>query len=91
MTGVISVLWSVWGVLIVLLVGLKLYCDKVSQDEDDQIVLDDAFEHVKAEQAAIVAKVHQVEPVRRVVMWLTAAMSLVVLGYYGMDILNQFK
>jgi hypothetical protein len=84
-------MWAVWGAFVLLTLILKIYAGRLSRDEDDQLVLDDAFSHVKAEQAAIMVKVHKLEPVRRAVLILTAAMTLVVIGYYVMDVINQFK
>jgi hypothetical protein len=84
-------MWLVWGALILLLIGLKIYYDSLTRDEDDQLVLDDAFDHVKSEQAAIMAKIHRIQPFRRVVTGLAGVMTLVVIGYYVMDFVNQFK
>ena len=42
--------------------ALYLYRSSLTSDEDDQIYLDDAFEHEKAAQEAIVAKVNKIEP-----------------------------
>lgn len=91
MTGFVPIMWAVWGVLVVITLGLKIYTAKLSQNEDDQIVLDDAFDNVRAEQAVIVAKVKKLEPLRKVMLWLAVAMTVVVIGYYVMDIVNQFK
>jgi len=87
----VPVMWSVWGVLVLALLGLKIYSDSLARDEDDQIVLDEAFDNLKAEQAAIVARVHKVEPARKIVLGLVVAMTLVVIGYYVMDIVRQFQ
>jgi hypothetical protein len=91
MTGFVPVMWAVWGVFVLLMLVLKIYTNRLSKYEDDQLILDEAFSHVKAEQAAIMAKVHQIQPVRRAVLALTGAMTLVVVGYYVMDVINQFK
>ncbi len=91
MTGIVPIMWSVWGLLVVLMIILKIYTGRLSRDEDDQIVLDDAFDHVKAEQAAIMAKVNKLEPVRKASLWLVGLASLFVVGYYVLDIINQFK
>ncbi len=91
MTGFVPIMWAVWGVLVVIMLALKIYSGKLTQNEDDQLVLDDAFDNVRAEQAAIVAKVKRLEPLRKVMMWLAVAMTVVVIGYYVMDIVNQFK
>ncbi len=87
MTGFVPVMWSVWGVLVLLVVGLKMYTSRLTRDEDDQLILDDSFENVKIEQAAIVAKLARIEPVRKVALWLAAAASAVVAVYYVRDIL----
>jgi hypothetical protein len=87
MTGFVPVMWSVWGVLVLVLLALKLYTGRLSRDEDDQLILDDSFDNVKAEQAAILAKIARVEPVQRIAMWLAMAATLFVMAYYIRDIL----
>jgi hypothetical protein len=84
-------MWTVWGVLVVLMLSLHLYRSSLEKNEDDQIFLDDSFEHEKAEQIAIVAKVHKIEPVLRVAKLLVLAMTVVVLIYYIRDILLQLN
>ena len=91
MTGIVPVMWAVWGVLILIMLALKIYNGRLTRDEDDQLVLDAAFDHVKAEQAAIMEKVHKIEPLRRASLWLAIAATVFVVGYYAMDVLNQFK
>ena len=87
----VPAMWAVWGVLVLFFIGVKLYISRLSRDEDDQLVLDDAFEHVKAQQAAIIARVNRFAPVRKAVTVLVAAMTLFVIGYYALDVINQFK
>jgi len=84
-------IWVVWGFLVVLFVALKVYAGRLSRDEDDQLVLDDSFEHVRAEQAAIVARLNKVQPVMRAVLVLLCVMTLVVVGYYVVDAIRQFQ
>jgi hypothetical protein len=91
MTGMVPIMWAVWGALIVLVLLLKIYNDRLTRDEDDQLVLADSFEHVKTEQAAMIARVNRFAPVRKVVMGLAGAMTLFVIGYYLLDVFNQFK
>jgi len=91
MAGFVPVMWMIWGALIVIMLALKIYTGRLAQNEDDQLVLDDAFENVRAEQAAIIAKVNKMEPIRRVSMWLAVAATVFVAGYYIWDIVNQFK
>lgn len=91
MTGFVPVMWVIWGVLVLLMLSLKIYTDRLSRDEDDQIILDDAFDHLKTEQAAIVAKVNKVQPLRKASMWLAVAATVFVIGYYAVDVVGQFK
>jgi hypothetical protein len=84
-------MWAVWGVLVLIMLGLKIYSGRLTRDEDDQLVLDSAFDHVKAEQAAIIEKVHKIQPLRTVSLWLAVAATVFVVGYYLLDILSQFK
>jgi len=41
MQGFAPIMWSVWGAVVLVLAGLKVYSGRLSRDEDDQIVLDD--------------------------------------------------
>ncbi len=87
----VPVMWTVWAVFAAALAGLHFYKSSLERDEDDQIFLDDSFDHMKNAQAAIVARVHKVEPIERVALWLTVVATLFVVGYYVVDFLNQFK
>jgi hypothetical protein len=89
--GFVPVMWGVWGLLVVITLALKVYTGRLSQNEDDQIFLDDAFDHLKTEQAAIAAKVNSLKPIRKAALWLAIAATVFVVGYYIFDIFNQFK
>ena len=85
------ILWVVWSVMVVFTAALYIYRSNLTKDEEDQIFLDDSFEHEKSAQAAIVAKVNRVQPLLRVALWLVGAATLLVVAYYVVDIINQFK
>lgn len=85
------VMWAIWGALVLLFVIIKIYTMGLSRDEDDQLVLQEGLSNVKVEQAAIVARLHKVEPIQRAVLWLLAAMSLFVIVYYVHDMIRQFQ
>jgi len=85
------IMWSLWGAVVVLMFSLHIYRSSLEKNEDDQIFLDDSFEHEKAAQMAIVARVHKIEPALRVAKWLALAMTLVVIVYYVRDILLQLN
>jgi membrane protein insertase Oxa1/YidC/SpoIIIJ len=84
-------MWTIWGVLVAVMMALYVYRSRLTRDEEDQIFLDDSFNHIKAEQTAIMTKVNKIQPVLRIAMGLAGAMTLVVLVYYAIDIFNQFK
>lgn len=87
----VPVMWTVWSAFVVFMAALYIYRSNLIKNEADQIFLDDAFSHERAEQAAIVTKVAKVEPVVRVTRWLVAVMSAFVLAYYVRDILLQLR
>jgi hypothetical protein len=84
-------MWSVWGVLVALMISLHIYRGSLEKNEDDQIFLDDSFDHEKAAQMAIVAKVQKIEPALRLAKWLALAMTIVVIVYYIRDIMLQLN
>ena len=87
----VPVMWSIWGALILILAVLYLYRSRLERDEEDQIFLDDSFNHVKSQQAAILEKVSKIQPAFRVSMGLAGAATLFVIAYYVWDVFNQFK
>jgi hypothetical protein len=91
MHGYVLIMWAVWAAFVLLMLALKMYTDRLARDENDQLTLDEAFDSLKNEQAAILAKVNKVQPFRRVVLGLTGVMSLVIVSYYVLDVVNQFK
>jgi hypothetical protein len=84
-------MWSIWGAVVVLMLSLHIYRGSLEKNEDDQIFLDDSFNHEKAAQMEIVAKVQKIEPALRMAKWLALAMTVVVIIYYIYDILVQLN
>lgn len=85
----VPVMWIVWSAIVVLMVGLHVYRSSLEKDEEDQLFLDESFEHERAANAAIVARASRVEPLVTVSHWLVAAISVLVIAYYAWDILRQ--
>jgi hypothetical protein len=86
--GFAPFMWIVWVVLVVITAALYLYRMSLTRNEEDQIFLDDSFDHEKAAQEGIIAKVNKVEPYIRVFSWLLAIMSVFVVVYYAVYIFN---
>jgi len=84
-------MWTIWGVLAVITAAIYLYRSSLTRDEDDQIYLDESFDHEKAAQEAIVAKVKKVEPALKVCFWLVGLATVLIIAYYIWDIVTQFK
>jgi hypothetical protein len=70
---------------------VNIYQSRLARDEEDQIFLSDGFEHEKIHQSAIAAKVSKVQPVLKVLKVLVAVATVFVIGYYVVDVFNQFK
>lgn len=87
----VPVMWSVWVICVLALAILYVYRSRLTRDEEDQIFLDDSFNHERAAQAAIVAKVNKIQPLVRASMWIAGVATLFVICYYIWDIYNQFK
>jgi len=87
----VPVMISVWGSLILFFFAVKIYVARVSRNEEDQILLNESSNSIKAEQDAIAARLSKLIPLQRVSLILVAAMTLVVVGYYVLDILHQFS
>lgn len=87
----VPIMWSVWGLIVLMMAGMFIYRSRLTRDEEDQIFLDDSFSHEKANQAAIVAKVDKVQPVLRVAEIGAVVATLFVIGYYIVDMISQFR
>jgi hypothetical protein len=87
----VPVMWVVWAVLVAITAGLYLYRGNLTKDEEDQIFLDDSFDHEKNAQAAIVAKVNRIEPVIRIFLWVCVVATIFVVGYYVRDFMIKLS
>jgi hypothetical protein len=84
-------MWVIWSVLAAITAALWIYRSNLTKDEEDQIFLDDSFDHERVAQAAIVAKVNKIQPILRAALWLMLVATVFVIGYYVMDFVSQFK
>lgn len=87
----VPVMWTVWSAFVIFMAAMYLYRSRITQNEEDQIFLDDSFEHERAEQAVIAARASKVEPVIRISRWLVVAMTVFVIAYYIRDIMVQLN
>ena len=87
----VLVLWGVWGTFVLITLILYVIRGRVTNDEVDQVILDESFSHEQAAQAAITAKVNKIQPILKLSQMLVLAATVVVVGYYIWDVINQFK
>ena len=87
----ISTLWIAWAAVAIITGALYGYRTALTRDEEGQIFLDEAFDHEKAVQTQIVARVHRIEPVIRVAVTLTVIMTLAVIAYYLWSAVEVFS
>jgi hypothetical protein len=87
--AIVPLMWTIWALFVVFTAGLYIYRSSLTRDEEDQIFLDDSFQHEAAAQASIISKVAKVEPWVRTGRWLVVGMTVVVAAYYVRDILVQ--
>lgn len=85
----VPVMWAVWGVLVLITAALYIYRSSLTKDEEDQIFLDDSFDHERVAQEAIVAKVNKIQPMVRLSLVLVAIATVFVIGYYVLDIVHR--
>jgi len=84
-------MWSVWGLVVLVYVAIRIYVGRLALEEDDTLLLDDAFAQERAAQDAIRAKVKKIQPVQRIALIALVVMSLIVIGYYVWDMWQQFQ
>lgn len=87
----LPILLSVWGLTILFMAAMLIYRSRLTKDEEDQLFLDDSFSHEKAAQAAIAARAEKVAPVVKGSEILAAVATLCVIGYFLLDMINQFR
>lgn len=84
-------MWSVWVLVFLVYLALRIYVARLNRDEDDTLFLDDTFAQERVEQAAIIARVKKIQPAQRLALIALGVMSLFVIGYYIWDAMHQLQ
>ncbi|HUY81897.1 MAG TPA: hypothetical protein VMU92_09255 [Acidobacteriaceae bacterium] len=79
------VMWIVWAGVAAIMLILLGYRGTLTRYEEDQLFLDDAEDHQKMEQTAILAKVAKIQPYVRLAIGATCVMSAFIIGLYVWD------
>ena len=88
--GMVPVMWVVWGVSLVLTIGVSLYAARLGRNEESQIFLAESSSHERTEQEAIAARIGKIQPLKHVVLALAGLMTLLIVAYYVIDAFRQF-
>lgn len=88
--GLVPVMLSVWGVSMVLMLGVSIYVARVGRNEEAQIFLAESSSHVKNEQDEIAARIGKLRPLKRSVMILAGATTLLLVVYFIVNVFHQF-
>lgn len=87
----IPVIWSVWGVSVVLTAVVGIHVSRLGKYEEGQIFLLDSSSHEQSEQTAISMRLQKARPLKNSALALLGATTTVVVAYYLIDVLRQFK
>jgi len=91
MTQFATVMMICWAVLAVITGALVLYRAKLQGNETDIVARDDTFAREAAENEALAAKVNKIQPAIRILSWVLAAATVIVIVYWIVDVIQQFK
>jgi hypothetical protein len=83
-------MWTIWGTLAAFSAAIFIYRVSLTRNEEDQLYLDEAFNHEKAMQEAIVAKVTKTDSVFRLSLWLVGGATMLMILWGFVDIAQQF-
>ena len=88
--NLVILVWIVWAVLGLVLLGLIMYRGSITRYEEDQLFLDDANQFEHRQQAELLKKVKRIEPMIRIFGGAEGLVTLGIVGFYLMDALRQF-
>jgi multidrug efflux pump subunit AcrB len=86
----VLVMWALWAVSFFFMAGVSIVAAAVGRNEEAQIFLADSSNHERSEQAAIAAKVSKMRPLKMTSLGILGVMTLLVVGYYVVDVFKQF-
>ena len=86
----VLVIWTVWGALALILLGLILYRSNITRYEDDQLFLDDGNTMQHQQQDEVLRRVKPIERMIRVFGGVEGVVTLGIVGFYVLNALRQF-
>lgn len=86
----VLIIWTIWGALGLVILGLLLYRATITRAEEDQLFLETATTMQQQEQELIMKRVKPVENMIRILGGAEGVVTLGILAFYIMDALRQF-
>jgi cell division protein FtsX len=88
--AMVPVMWVVWGVSLLLTIGVSLYAARLGRNEESQVFLADSSSHEQSEQEQIASRIGKIQPLKHAVLALAGLMTLLIVAYYVVDAFRQF-
>lgn len=82
----IPLMWSVWGVVVLLFAAVKLYALMLTRANSGQLVLDGSSQQLLAQQTAKTAKLSKVRSAERILLWAVLAFTVILLACHVMGV-----
>ena len=84
------VIWSVWGTSVVLMAIVILYASRLAKNEEDQLFLLN-LQAMNNQSRRRLPLRSEIQPLKRLVLALVGATTLVVVVYYAFDVVHQLR
>ena len=88
--AIVPVMWSVWGALVLVMAVLFVYRASVTKNEEDQLFLTDSLPE-RSHKRRSWQRSTRFSPFCGSRLSLAGLATLFVVGYYIVDVINQFK
>lgn len=88
--SIVMMVWTVWAILGLILMGLLMYRGSITRYEEDQLFLDDEGGLESREQTELLKKVKRIEPVIRFFSGAEGLVTLGIVAFYLVDAWHQF-
>ena len=88
---IVPIMWMVWSAVVALTAALYIYRSNLTKDEEDQIFLDDPLSTRRTPRRPSSPRSTRCSRSLRVALWMVGVATLFVVGYYIVDVFNQFK
>ena len=79
-----------WGVSLLLAAAVIVYAARLGRNEEEQLFLAESSKHERSEQEAIAARLGRIEPVKRGLMIFAGVMTILVMVYFAINMLQKF-